>query len=245
MDQAKALLEIQRCDLEIGRLEKQLAEMPEKRAILAARKRIQDIESLGTRTQAFVQEIERVVSKDEDEVSAISAKMESEQAKLLSGKITSPKEVQHISNELDMFRRQKEKTENEILAQMEKRELALAQYAKVEAAMADAVAKEAALVEGFKGKGGTLQQDIEDRVHRRKEALASLSPENKALYESAKAARSGVVIGVLKESMCGACRMELPAETVAELKSGDPIAVCPLCKRILVVTHESEEEVDI
>lgn len=240
MDDTRLLLEAQRLELEILKLEKKLAEMPEKQAILAARKRLKDIEALEARTDALIKQIERDVSRDEDEVSRLSAKIESEQAKLLSGKITNPKEVQHISAELDMLRRQREKVENEILAQMEKRERALGQMAKIQAAKDEASSKEEGLVEGFKGKGAVLQGEIDALRSELDKVLEGLSPEVRELYQKHRSQRSGVIVGVLKGSCCGACRMELPAETVRELTEGEPITECPLCRRILIVDTSVE-----
>ena len=51
-------------------------------------------------------------------------------------------------------------------------------------------------------------------------------------------ARSGVIVGMLQETTCGACRMELPADTVRDLRAGPDVARCPLCQRILIVRSE-------
>jgi hypothetical protein len=37
--------------------------------------------------------------------------------------------------------------------------------------------------------------------------------------------------------------MELPAETVRELKAGDIVGECPLCRRILLVGYDPETDV--
>ena len=242
MDQAGLLLGIQALDVRIARAERSLAEMPEKRAILEARKRIADIESLEARTDAFITEIERAVARQEDEVAKVAAKIDSEQGKLLSGKITDAREVQNISLELDSLKRRKEQLETEVLAEMEKRERGLEQKAKIDTAMLEAQMKESELVEGFKGKGGELQVEIETATRDREAKLAELLPEYKTLYENHRAERAGVIIGVLTESACGACRMELPAEEAKRLREGPPVATCPLCRRILVVRTEEVEE---
>jgi len=52
MHVARALTELQEHDLAILRLEKELEEMPEKRAILTTRAKIAEIENLRERTQA-------------------------------------------------------------------------------------------------------------------------------------------------------------------------------------------------
>lgn len=242
MNVRDSLLELQRIDVAIMRLEKQLLEMPEKRAILEARKRIQDIQVLEGRTDKFVGEIEAVVSKLEDEVALLTTKMDSEQAKLLSGKITNPKEVQNISLELDALKRRKDSLETEILSEMERREKALEQKKKITSAIAEAQAKEETLVEGFKGKGGGLQEKIEGLRSERNQIAQALPAEIAALYESKRAAKPGVVVGVLSGVTCGACRMELPVETARDLRDGAEVSECPLCQRILIVSADEGTE---
>ena len=58
MERSDALIELQDVDLTIARLDRQLSEMPEKRAILEARKRIDDITSLSERTDSFIKRVE-------------------------------------------------------------------------------------------------------------------------------------------------------------------------------------------
>jgi predicted nucleic acid-binding Zn-ribbon protein len=241
MERSDALRELQDIDLTVARLDRQLSEMPEKRAILEARKRIDDISALADRTDSFVKRVEAEISRLEDDVAMQNAKLQTEQAKLLSGKIVNPREAQAISMELDALRRRKEKTEGDILDQMEKREKALEQRAKIDEALEAARAKEAELVEGFKGKGGTLQEEIERRGVRRAEIVEALDPETLERYERLRAEKSGVAVGVLADGTCRACRMELPADVADELLSGPDVAECPLCHRILVIPGDAEE----
>jgi len=241
MDETRLLLGLQHTDLEITRAERRLAEMPEKRAILAARKRISDIQSLESRADAFIAEVERVISRIEDEVAMVLTKLESEQAKLLSGKITNPKEAQNISLELDALRRRKEETESKILEQMEKREKVLEQRAKVITARETAEAEEAGLVAGFKDKGGDIQDGLERLARDREKLAKSLKVEMLKQYETLRSEKGGVAVGRLIGSTCGACRMELPTDRVADLRASNGIGVCSLCHRILVIVDEEDE----
>ena len=242
MERSDALIELQDVDLTIARLDRQLSEMPEKRAILEARKRIDDITSLSDRTDSFVKRVEGEISRLEDDVAMQNAKLQTEQAKLLSGKIVNPREAQAISLELDGLRRRKEKTESEILDEMEKREKALEQREKIDQAIEAARAKEAELVEGFKGKGGSLQEEIERLTARRAVLIEALDPDTVGRYERLRAEKSGVAVGVLRAGTCRACRMELPADVADELLSGPDVAECPLCHRILVVASNADPE---
>ena len=132
MDPAGALRELQERDLDLARLTKQLDEMPEKRAILQIRAKIAEIRGLKARTEAVVHALDAAIKRHEDEVQAVADKIDDEQAKLLSGRIKSPKELQSISVELNSLKRRMDQLETEMLAQMQKRETAVGQAAKVD-----------------------------------------------------------------------------------------------------------------
>lgn len=235
MDLGRGLLSLSEQDLGIVRAEKRLDEIPEKRAILELRKRIREIDSLRVKAKAYVDEAQHVVKRDEDEIAALDAKIEAEQVKILSGDVTNPKEVQNLSRELDALKRRKDKLENTTIGVMEKVEDGQAQVAKVDEAIAKAHAKEVQLITSFREKGGALQREIAAMKARRDAVAAALPKDLIERYEHAREAKHGVGVGVLQGGMCSACRVQLPAERVQALEVGPDIAVCPDCKRLLVV----------
>lgn len=235
MDVPAILSELQEHDLQLVRLNKQLDEMPEKRAILQARAKITEIRSILDRTAAAVKAIEGGVRRFEDDVQTVAGKIDEEQAKLLSGKVTNPKELQSISLELDALKRRMDQLETELLAQMQKRETALEQVAKVEAAVVSGSAKETELTERFRERGSELIGRIEQETTRRSKLLAKLPKDLAQRYESVRASKHGIAVGTLSDGMCSACRVGLPAGKVDTLLHGPDIATCPNCGRILIV----------
>jgi predicted nucleic acid-binding Zn-ribbon protein len=234
MDAVHALLQLQEHDLAIARLEKQLDEMPEKRAILAARAKLAEIEKLKGRWDAAVHAVDVASKGVEDQIATISTKMDSEQAKLVSGEITNSKELQAVSMELDALRRRKDALENDLLAEMDKRENGAGQVAKIEAALAEGRRREAEMTDRFKQHGGEILREIEAEKKARAAASAVLDAALLARYETARE-RHGSAVGMLAEGRCGACRVGLPALKVAALEAGPDIATCPSCGRILIV----------
>lgn len=235
MDLARALLSLSEQDLGIVRAEKQLDELPEKRTILEVRKKIREFESLLTKAQAYVDEAQRAVKRDEDETAALDAKIDAEQSKIISGAVTNPKELQNLSRELDALRRRKDKLENTTISIMEKVEAGQAQVATVAAAIQKAHEREEGLIAEFQAKGGALQRDIAAMKARRDAVSAALPADMLGRYERARQAKHGVAVGTLQGEMCSACRVQLPSERVQSLEAGPDIAECPNCKRILIV----------
>ena len=235
METARTLLELQERDLTILRLSKELDEMPEKRAILVARAKIADIVKLRERTAGVLRHMDQAAAVLEDTIAGIKTKMVAEQAKLLSGAIANPKELQSVSLELDSLRRRVEQLEGELLVQMQKREDGAAQAAKIDGALQEGARREAELTARFRARGSDILGRIESEKRARTALAGALPGDVLARYETARETHHGLGIGALSGSMCGACRVNLPAGKVQALLEGPELGTCPNCGRILVV----------
>lgn len=235
MTEGETLLALAEVDLAILRATRELEELPEKRAILALRHRLAEIETLAEKARAYASSVERHLGQATDEMELLEAKIETERVKVVSGSVTNPKELQNLTREIDALLRKKSSLENETLSLMEKSETASAQLAKIEATLAEGREKESALVDRFRQKGGHLQTEIERLRGERAKLAAALSQPLLARYEALREAKHGIGAGVLKGDICGACRTELPAERAQAIQMGPEIAECPNCRRILVV----------
>lgn len=233
------LLELQDLDLRIMRLNKRLDEMPEKREILAMRAKMAEVKDLLARTEAMGRAMDAKLSRFEDEVAAVTGKMEGEQAKLLSGAVKNPKELQAISMELDSLKRRRDALENEELAEMGRREAATEQEGKVRAVLQAGARKEAELVETFKQRGGALVSELEGLKSARDRVSVGLPEPMRERYEALRGEKHGIAVGVLEGNMCGACRVTLPEGDLESLVDGPEVGVCPKCRRLLVVQVDS------
>jgi predicted nucleic acid-binding Zn-ribbon protein len=238
MDQARTLLELQDHDLRITRLNKQLDELPVKRAILGVRAKVVEFKTLEKRTEGAARAIDVRVRHLEDEVAALRTKMEREQKKLLSGEVTNPKELNAIAMEMDSLRRRADALEGQELAEMAKREQASGQTAKVRAAIDAAHVREAELVEEFKRDGGGILAELEKLTGQREKLAASLPAELAETYASLRSAKHGIAVGRLEGDACSVCQVNIPAHRLEGLVSGPDVGTCPLCQRLLVVRSE-------
>jgi predicted nucleic acid-binding Zn-ribbon protein len=239
MDVSQILLELQARDLRLVRVHKRLDEMPEKRAILAARHKIAQIELLLERTEKVERVLDAALRKHEDESARIGEKIDHEQAKLLSGEVSAPKELQNISKELASLTKQRESLDGDILAHMEKREAAQQQSDKVQAAIKSGRAKEAAMVADFQHKGSDLLLEIESLKKERDILAAKLPKGLRDTYARLVDTKHGIAVGVLEGRTCSACRIELPGERLQALQNGPVIAECPSCHRLLIVPKDA------
>lgn len=241
-DQGQLLLELQKADLEIKRLGKQLDELPEKTAILEVRHKRVEIQALHGKAEVLIGGLDRQIKAAEDEVSLIDEKLEAEQQKLMSGAVANPKEVQNISREMDALKRRKDKLEVNTMAIMEKAEKAKGQMVKIEMALSQLDIRETKLGDAFRASGGEVQETISQVEKRRVTICSALDPTLLERYTRVSAAKGVVAAGTLKGNTCTACRIELPSERVRDLLAGPPVGTCPECGRMIVIGAGTADE---
>jgi len=241
-DPGRLLLELQKADLEIKKLSKQLNELPVKGAILEVRHKRTEIEALKAKAETLIDGLGRQIKASEDETAQIDEKLEVEQKKLMSGNVTNPKEVTHISREMDALKRRKDKLDVGTLGIMEKAEKAKGQMEKIKLALTQLEAREAKFTEEFKVSGAEVQEAISHVEKRRVTICSALDPALLERYKAIRDAKGVVAVGALEGATCTACRIELPSERVAELKTGPDVSTCPECGRMIVVKTVSVNE---
>ncbi|HET6498336.1 MAG TPA: C4-type zinc ribbon domain-containing protein [Coriobacteriia bacterium] len=241
MSLPRTLLALQECDLEIARARKELDELPEKREILEARRKIAEVQGLRARAEEVAHRLESSISVNTDEVAGIDEKIADVQTALDSGRVTNPREVHNLSREMDALRRRKDKLEVDTLGLMERVEKATQQTATIDAALQALATREREATARFQKKGTALQEDVALRDARRKTLAAELGARLLSQYEGAAGSKGGIGAARLLDAACSACRMELPAERVQELRAGPEIGICPNCRRLLVVRGLADE----
>lgn len=241
MTAGEDLVSLMERDLAIARAEKALDELPEKLAVLQLRKRLKEIEAVAEKARAYQRKAEALVSRSNDEAASVQAKIDAEQAKVLSGEISNPKELQSLTRELDALKRRKDAIEHEELGLMEKAEAGEGQVAKIEATLAEGQLREKQLIEEFKSSGGKLQTEVGRLKRERSSVVESMDATLLARYEKLRDAKHGIAVGVLSGDICSACRTQIPANQAQAIIAGPEIAECPNCRRILVVTGKQDD----
>jgi uncharacterized protein len=238
MDKAASLLELQRLDLEIAHGKKRLEELPEKQAILDVRHKVRDVSALRHKADVLLNKLGSDLKAHQDEIDSLTAKIDSEQAKVMS--TADHREIASLTREMDGLRRRRDKLEMESLGLMDRIEKATAQAATIDAAIAQLTEREAAAIDAYKSVGGALQNETAGLEAQRATVAKSLGADSLAEYESVRENKGGVAVGRLEGDTCSACRMSLPAERIRELNAGPDVAVCPHCHRLIVVRAGDE-----
>lgn len=232
----RPLLDLQRVDSGIDRLEARRADLPEQREHdeLAARR--DELAATTAEQRAALDGAIREQTKIEGDIGLIDEKLKRETERLYSGEISNAKELASIQAELDALRRRKSHLEDQELEVMERREEIEkgtgevgAQLTELDHQVTDAAARrDAATVE--------IDRELGELRAERERLLPLLHAEVLELYEDQRARKGGVAVGALEKWVCSACHLPLSPMAKEEIRTSDePIIRCENCRRILVL----------
>lgn len=230
------LLTLQNHDSAADRLRHRRATLPERAELETRRAAHVDLE----RRRAEVTEQRDVELREEkrldDEVRSLEAKAKAEDARMYSGTISSPRELQAMQADIEQIRRHAAEREDEELEVMVRREALDTEVAEVEAAQAAVLAEMVNLQAAI----DTQEREIEAELAVEEAARAALMPSIPErvlrLYEEIRAKNRGVGAARLVGMNCQACHLGLPATEVDRIRHlpPDELAQCEHCGAILV-----------
>lgn len=233
-NQIDALFAIQKLDLECSSLDKAFEELPERTQIAQLRKKREEIQKKAAQIEE-VKEQNKVVLRNlrDDEARKLEKQKQAQtDIETTTGNFRfveeKSKELQILTQKMEVI---KSKIEEAELNQLKTEEL----ENQVNTALKQIDEAEAKLIESFKQKGATIQQN-KARANAAVEKLKESLP--KELYEAfAKAQKHGAGVGIakLQDSRCGACRTQFEHMRLLDISRNAPVATCPNCKRLLVI----------
>ena len=227
-DDIEGLFELQRIDLEIKRLSKELDELPQRGIIVAARDKKTAIEAKSEQVAELKRATTKKITRIDDEDASLAKKEAGVQAAIdaAHGDFRT-KELAGI------VRRRATIAEDRagVAAELDK---ISAMEAQISLALEEIGAKEQEAIDSFQKQGGDLKLAIAKLEAARGQVEAKVSPQLLDVYNRT-AARSGVAIGVLDGNRCGACRTVIDGGRLIDLRNQAPLGMCPSCKRLLVI----------
>ena len=224
------LIALQKADLEIRRLQTEIAAIPERRAEIEKEFDQRAFEIKGLEQQRDEAQQERV--RLEAEAAETKTQGERAERNLMSSK--KQDEYTAAIREADSAKKHISKLEEQILEKMEAFELANNALAE----RAPEVAKlQAEMEERFKAfDAQAKRQEVELTALReqREKALAALPKGLSREYNRISTRiRDGVAVTEARNGSCTACFMALRPQVMSQIRRGDEIITCENCNRIL------------
>ncbi len=228
-DDIKLLLSLQERDLELDRLQNELASVPgrvaglkgeiqaEKTALESAKKELNQFQLTKKQKELDLDVQETAIRKHSTDLNAIKT---NEAYKALLGEIDKAKQV-------------KSSLEDQILQLMEQIDQATKVWKQKEA---DSQGHETTLQQQileWEARGKELEKTIAAKQAERAQALASLAKPLAHQYSTLRNGKRGATVVPILKGQCSGCHMKVSQNLIVELRRGHKIVSCESCSRIV------------
>jgi len=235
------LLDLQALDSRLDQIEHRRRSLPALATIAEVESRLAALRDRIIAAETEVSDLERVLAKAESDVEQVRARSTKDQDLLLSGRVTSAKELESLQQEVASLARRQGDLEEDELEVMERLEEARAALGALTAERAGFTAQLDAAAAERDTAWAEGDRDREWVSGERATVLPDIPADLLTLYEKLRADHNGVGAAALRQRRCEGCRMELTPTDIGRIRDAAPDAVlrCEECRRILVRTPES------
>ena len=230
------LLSVQEHDTTLDQLDHRRTHLPERAALVEIAEQEADIDARRGELDERRTELARSQKRLEDEIALVEAKRVEEDARLYSGSITAPRELQALQDELATIARRTSELEDElleILTDLEPIEEAIAALDDETRALAE---RRTQVESSLAAAEAEVDAQATSVRAERDDAAATLSAEVLADYETRRRQLGGIAVARLNGSSCGGCHLTLSAVEIDRIRKlpADEPATCEECGRMLV-----------
>jgi hypothetical protein len=238
LDQQHTLLELQAHDSAIDRLNHRRANLPELAKVAELDTALAAIDQLTAERQGSLATVKREQARLEGEVDMVTHKASSEEARAMSGRVTSPKELTSIQEEVAALKRRQTTLEDDLLERMELRETLERELAELAGRRAVVVAEQQQVTQARDAALVEIDRELEGEQAGRKAVEAGIDEGLRSLYEQLRRRHDGVGAAALVGNTCQGCRVALAGLVLANLRKlpADEVKRCENCRRILVIS---------
>lgn len=163
----------------------------------------------------------------------VRVKIELSEASLYGGKISNPKELQDLQNEIASLKRlitNLEDYELEAMMAVEQAEDELIKAKENVKLVEGKLIERNAVLNGEKSK---LVSQVERLEAERNATIPAISPEDLILYEQLRKSRNGVAVVKISSRACGACGATLTPALIQSTQAPGQLVRCSNCGRII------------
>ena len=237
LEQQRALLELQAHDSAIDRLGHRRESLPEHARLTELGTNLAAIDQLAAERQGELATVSREQTRLEDEVEMVGRKAQTEEARAMSGRVTSPKELTAIQEEVAALQRRQTVLEDDLLERMERRETLEAELAELATRREGVSAEQAEVAKTRDAALAEIERELEVQRAARAALQPAIGEQLLALYEQLRARQGGVGAAALAGNTCQGCRVSLSPVELNALRALPPerIKRCENCRRILVI----------
>jgi predicted nucleic acid-binding Zn-ribbon protein len=233
----RALLELQAHDSAIDRLEHRRGSLPEDARLAELADALAAVDQLTAEREGSLATVQRDQTRLEHEIDMVTGKARTEEARAASGKVTSPKELTAIQEEVAGLKRRQSTLEDELLELMEQRETLEAELAELATRREGFTAEQAEVTKARDAVLVEIDRELDGERTAREGVAPSVGEQLRALYDQLRARQGGIGAAALVGNTCQGCRVSISPVELAAIRKLPPeeIKRCENCRRILVV----------
>ncbi len=223
------LFQLQKLDTEIDDKKKRLGE------VLKAQKEPPGLLAVRQRAETAVATLQKWQAKHQNltlEVSSINSKAKNSENRLYSGKVTNPKELADLQQEIDSLGRRKAALEDEVLEALVMVEEAQTEKTAADEALATAAGQWEKQSAHLKAEQNELALALHKLMQSRQTKAAAVDAASMQEYEQLRKQKHGLAVVGLRVNMCLGCRTTVSANKVREVDEGRKV-YCGGCGRLL------------
>lgn len=230
MTQIHQLFQLQKLDTEIDEKKKRLGEVlkaqKEPQSLLAARQRAETAAVQLNEWQAKRAELKV-------EIDSLNTKAQNSENRLYSGKVTNPKELADLQQEIEALERRKAVLEDAMVEALVMVEDTEKEKTAADAELETAVAQWESQSTHLKKEQNELALSLHKLMQTRQTKAATIDAASLQEYDILRQQKHGVAVAGLRVNVCLGCRTTVSANKVREADEGRKV-YCGGCGRLLV-----------
>jgi uncharacterized protein len=237
-EQLETLVALQKAELEIGRIEQELAGMEDRMASLNSE--VTACEASVAESQTELDTLRKQYRSDENEVKGIDSQIIKSEEKLRAVKTN--KEYQSMLKEIDELKNKSSAIEDLMLEHLDRIEMAESAINVRKQDLASVQAEVAVKQEEVRRSGAMQRQTLQRLQEERTGIWETIAPKLQVLYTKVKKQGQGIAVAAIVDAVCQVCRMNIPPQHYNELLRMDMMRMCPNCQRIIYPKMLLEED---
>ena len=234
MYDAKRLYALQRIDFKIDELTREKKNQPEKEEAIDVQEKIEKLKVLKNNHDSIFSEAGRDQSRTESNLAMTEDKLKKNETRLYDGKVTNPKELKSLQEEVGHLKEKTDDLESELLEALDKTEKLEAENSKLGSGLLSFEEKKGQLDEAITTLDSDRDELIENLSVERQTVFDDIDSDVIKLYERLRKEKNGIAVAVLKEGTCQGCHITLAAIELNAYKDDGEIWRCGHCSRIVV-----------
>ena len=235
------LLELADLDAELGRLEHRRRSLPEHAELAELEQNDRALRDELAALEATEGDLRREQAKADADVDQVRTRITRDRARLDSGQVNSPKELENLQSEIESLLRRQSDLEDVELEVMERLEAAQARLKEGGGERAGITTRLQEVTSRRDVAVAEIAEQSGKTADRRAAVVADEPADLIDLYERLRAQHGGVGAAALRRGRCEGCHLSLNTVDLNAIRAAAPDEVvrCEECRRILVRTDES------